>query len=150
MNNPTDGNPRSRGIVTRERLAFSAWLCACATQGINQFAAVVIIETAIQACTTMHSLGIPLAIATTVSLVPLAATLAPRAGEPVVVVAPFATAGAIGVMARADGRLLAASRLEALVVADSENPEFVTRLYKAGAWLVISGRLLTGCARITG
>lgn len=98
----------------------------------------------------MHSLGIPLAIATTVSLVPLAATMAPRAGEPVVVVAPFAPAGAIGVMARADGRLLAASRLEALVVADSENPDFVARLYKAGAWLVISGRLLTGCARITG
>lgn len=94
----------------------------------------------------MHSLVIPLAIATTVSLVPLAATLAPRAGEPVVVVAPFA----IGVMARADGRLLAASRLDALVVADSENPDFVARLYKAGAWLVISGRLLTGCAPITG
>lgn len=98
----------------------------------------------------MHSLGIPLAIAATVSLVPLAATLAPRAGEPVVVVAPFAVAGAVGVMARADGRLLAASRLDALVVADSENPDFVARLYKAGAWLVISGRLLTGCARITG
>jgi hypothetical protein len=98
----------------------------------------------------LHSLGVPLAIAATVSVVPLAATLAPRAGEPVIVVAPFAAAGAISVMARADGRLLATSRLNALVVADSENPEFVARLYKAGAWLVISGRLLTGCAPITG
>lgn len=98
----------------------------------------------------MKALALPLAIATSVSLVPLAATLAPRAGEPVVVVAPFAAASAIGVMARADGRLLAASRLDALVIADSENPEFIDRLYKAGAWLVISGRLLTGCARITG
>lgn len=98
----------------------------------------------------MHSLVPPLAIATAASLVPLAATMAPREGEPVVILAPFTSAGAIGVMARADGRLLAASRLEALVIADSENPDFVARLYKAGAWLVISGRLLSGCARITG
>lgn len=98
----------------------------------------------------MKSLVPPLAIAMAVSLIPLAATMAPRAGEPVVVVAPFAGAGAIGVMAAADGRLLAATRLDGLVIAASENPDFVTRLYRAGAWLVISGRLLTGCTPITG
>lgn len=68
----------------------------------------------------------------------LAIGLWPRAGRAMaVVVSPFGEpAKAAEVVARAGGVLVAASSFDNLVIARSNEPDFVTKLYADGAWLV--------------
>jgi hypothetical protein len=79
---------------------------------------------------------------------PIALALSPRDGEAVAVLAmPWPGANASATVAAADGRLLdlAANRLVAIAVDGS--PGFVSRLYAAGALLVIDARAATFCLR---
>lgn len=61
------------------------------------------------------------------------------------VYAPFAQGGAPGVMVRADARLVRAMPRADLLVVSSRDPGLASRLYAAGASLVLSSRQLQGC-----
>jgi hypothetical protein len=88
----------------------------------------------------------PVLAALVASLPALGATLMPNEGAPMLVYAPFAAGGAPGVMARADARLVRAMpRADVLIVSSSE-PGLASRLYGAGASLVLSSRQLQGCS----
>ncbi|MEM7530099.1 MAG: hypothetical protein AAF416_21010 [Pseudomonadota bacterium] len=84
--------------------------------------------------------SLPFAAVLTIALgAPLAfafAGLAPRPGEPMVVLAaPWADAARLAL--GAGGGLIAPGRLPAAALVWSENPSFADRLYDEGAWLVL-------------
>lgn len=78
---------------------------------------------------------------------PIAAAM-PGAGGPVLVVgAPGAGPAAVAeIVARADGALLRPTVLPWIVLARSDAGDFDARLRQAGAWLVLDGTALAGCA----
>ena len=65
----------------------------------------------------------------------------PAAGERVAVVAPGADA--VRIVAAAGGNALTTT--DTGVIAVSDDPEFVARLYRSGAWLVLRFDGLIGC-----
>ena len=65
----------------------------------------------------------------------------PAAGERVAVVAPGADA--VRIVAAAGGNALTTT--DTGVIAVSNDPEFVARLYRSGAWLVLRFDGLIGC-----
>ena len=65
----------------------------------------------------------------------------PADGERVAVIAPGADA--LGIVAAADGKALAATTTGMIAV--SSEPGFVGRLYHSGAWLVLRFDGLLGC-----
>lgn len=75
-----------------------------------------------------------------------AAALAPKDGAPVaIVVPPFAEAGAAARVATlAGGELMAAGRTDWIVVARSDDPNFIWKAYGAGALAVVDA---AGAAR---
>ncbi|HEY7386425.1 MAG TPA: hypothetical protein VH743_22410 [Beijerinckiaceae bacterium] len=77
---------------------------------------------------------------------PLALALSPRDGEAVAVLAmPWPGASASATVAAADGRLLDLVANQLLAIAVDDSPEFVSRLYGAGALLVIDARAAAFC-----
>jgi len=97
-----------------------------------------------------------LAIAGTFALLagglPAALALAPKAGEPVAVIAgPWAEGGAaLRIVAAADGSVLAAARDGSVAIAAAAGDDFVDRLYQSGAVLVLDGAALSACLSIAG
>lgn len=88
---------------------------------------------------------LPLTVLTCLA-VPIVAAAAPRAGQPVAVFAWSTHAGgAAAIAARSDGELRSASRSNRIVIASSTHPDFVTRLYGAGALLVIDATMAAAC-----
>lgn len=79
-------------------------------------------------------------------LAPAALALAPRAGEPVAVVASPWAPKAPAIVAAADGVLIDAGRARIVAIATSDASDFVARLYRAGAALVLDGRGAGLCA----
>ncbi|GJD52242.1 hypothetical protein OPKNFCMD_5005 [Methylobacterium crusticola] len=78
---------------------------------------------------------------------PLLVPLSPRAGTVAVVGAPWGgSAGTVAIIARAGGAILRPGGLGNVVVARSDLPDFVARLYAAGAWLVLDPAGAGGCA----
>lgn len=60
-------------------------------------------------------------------------------------VAPTATAAdAVGIIAAAGGMLVAATAFDSIVIARSPSPDFVGRLFAAGAWIVVAAP--AGCS----
>jgi len=49
------------------------------------------------------------------------------------------------IVSLADGRILDAGATSNVVIAQASSPEFVSRLYAAGAWLVLDWENLAGC-----
>lgn len=93
----------------------------------------------------MRLLFPPVLIAIIASAIPLSTLAAPQDGQTVLVIAPFSGNGAIGVMAGADGRLVAATRFHSIALVSSDAPGFAARLYRAGATLVLNAEALSGC-----
>src|SRR5690349_21534194 len=83
---------------------------------------------------------------------PAALALAPKTAGPVaVVVAPWAESGeAVRIVAAANGTRIGASRGGAVAIARSADADadFVTRLYRAGALLVLAAEAVAACLRI--
>lgn len=77
----------------------------------------------------------------------VAMVLLPVRTDPVaVVVSPWAPPiEALQVVAAANGRILSAGPRNWIVLARSDGPDFVDRLYASGAWLVIAAEGLRGC-----
>lgn len=80
-----------------------------------------------------------------VALPALALSLLPEDGLPMLVYAPFAEGGAMGVLVRADARLLRGfSRADIAIVVDARHG-LSSRLYAAGATLVLTSPQRAGC-----
>jgi hypothetical protein len=78
---------------------------------------------------------------------PVALALAPRAGEPMAVIAPpWSAASASSIVAAAHGFLLDAADHHVAIGIDP-SPGFASRLYGAGAFLVLDGRAAALCSR---
>jgi hypothetical protein len=77
---------------------------------------------------------------------PAIALLAPRSGQPVAVFS-WSTddGGAATIAARAHGDLVAAGRTQRIVIAQSSEADFISRLYAAGALLVLDASAATAC-----
>src|SRR5262244_4281 len=69
----------------------------------------------------------------------------PASSGPVAVFAAPWSAGAVGVVAQAGGRLVRSGRLPWIIVAVSDDNDFVRRLYRAGAILVTDPIYVIGC-----
>lgn len=83
----------------------------------------------------------------------LAATLSPsgKDGQYAVVAPPWYRPGeTIALIQKADGGIVDMGGPANIVIAHSENPNFVHRLYGAGAWLVIDPLRLRGCVGFRG
>jgi hypothetical protein len=79
---------------------------------------------------------------------PIALALSPRDGEAVAVLArPWSAANASATVTAADGRLLDLAANQLLAIAIDASPGFVSRLYAAGALLVIDARAAAFCLR---
>lgn len=79
-------------------------------------------------------------------VVPVLVAAAPRPGRPVAVIAWSAgVGGAAAIAARAEGELRSASRGNHIVIASSTAPDFVARLYGAGALLVVDATMAAAC-----
>ncbi len=90
-------------------------------------------------------LMLPLIVMTCIAL-PVVAASAPRPGRPVAVLSWSADAGgAAAVAARAEGQLRSAARNNRIVIASSTAPDFVARLYGAGALLVVDATMAAAC-----
>lgn len=85
------------------------------------------------------ALGAALLLASTLVLGAVILSAAPDPGRGVVVVtAPWhSDAQAVGVVAGAGGDIVSGSRLANVLVAKSDEPDFIAALYEAGAWLVL-------------
>jgi hypothetical protein len=81
---------------------------------------------------------------------PAALALAPKTAGPVaVVVAPWAESGeAIRIVAAVNGTITGASHGGAVAIARSADADFVTRLYRAGALLVLDAQAVAACLKI--
>ncbi|WP_146177334.1 hypothetical protein [Breoghania corrubedonensis] len=73
--------------------------------------------------------------------------LVPRSGDQVaVMVAPWQSpSAAMEVIAAADGRFVRSGFADWIVVASSPRPDFVNRLYTAGAWIVADPAAAGAC-----
>jgi hypothetical protein len=80
-----------------------------------------------------------------IALVFAVTTAFPAANGPVAVFAAPWSISAAEIVAQAGGRLVAAGRSDRVIVAISENDDFVSRLYRSGAILVIDPRYALGC-----
>jgi hypothetical protein len=82
--------------------------------------------------------------------VPTALALAPKAESPVaVVVAPWAAAGeAARIVATANGTILGATRSGHVAIGQFGAADVVTRLYQAGALLVLDAAPVAACLTI--
>jgi hypothetical protein len=89
---------------------------------------------------------LPIAInaALIAAVLAVAAVWPPQTGPVAVFASPW-SAGAAGIVANAGGSLLASSVFPWVIVAKSDEPGFVQRLYDAGAILVTDPRLALGC-----
>jgi len=73
---------------------------------------------------------------------------APRGDTVLVISSPFeSNAARMNRIAQADGRIVSAGRYEWIIVAYSTNPDFPSRLMKAGALVVLNENLAVGCKR---
>lgn len=94
--------------------------------------------------------GAPLRLALTLALVavaPLLVLAIPRGETVAVVGAPWMAAeGMMAIVAKADGSAVRAGAHANVLIAHSALPDFVGRLYGAGAWLVMDARLGLGCS----
>ncbi|WP_181703631.1 hypothetical protein [Chthonobacter albigriseus] len=81
------------------------------------------------------------------TLAVLAIALSPKPGGHVaVILGPGSSEpAAVGAIAAADGLLVDGTGQSWIVVARSDNPDFVSALYAAGAWLVIDAGFGFGC-----
>jgi len=81
---------------------------------------------------------------------PAALALAPKPAGPVaVVVAPWAESGeAARIVAAGNGTITGASHDGAVAIARSADADFVARLYRAGALLVLDAGAVAACLRI--
>lgn len=95
----------------------------------------------------MRQISIAMLFALGVGFLPVAFAVAPRAPNPVaIVVSPWAPQGeATRVAASADGAILAVSRNGRVAVAQSGTDDFVSRLYQAGALLVLDAEIVRTC-----
>jgi hypothetical protein len=81
-------------------------------------------------------------------LAPVALALAPRDGAPVAVIAaPWSRASAAAILATADGRLLEAAANRLVAIGIDEAPGFTSRLYGAGALIVLDAGAVAACLR---
>lgn len=88
---------------------------------------------------------LPLAVATCL-IVPVLMAAMPREGRPVAVVAWSSDdGGAAAVAARAEGELRIAGRGNLVVIASSPQSGFVSRLYRAGAFVVLDAAFAVAC-----
>lgn len=80
-----------------------------------------------------------------------ALSLAPKAGAKVAVfTAPWAANNkAIFTIARADANIAALGKVEWIAIAADDQTDLVSRLYQAGAFLVIDAALLISCGVIS-
>jgi hypothetical protein len=74
----------------------------------------------------------------------LATATPPARGAVAVFAAPWST-GAADIVAAAGGKLVAAGRWPWIILAISEDGDFVPRLYRAGAFLVTDPKFAIGC-----
>lgn len=75
-------------------------------------------------------------------------TLTADAGsaEVAVVAPPWADAAdAAGIVARSGGSIVAGAGMANVIIAHSDSPDFISRLYHSGAWLVLDAVKLRGC-----
>ena len=84
-----------------------------------------------------------------VLLAPLILLGNPAVGRPVAVVAsPWASPlHAVEMISRADGRLLRSTALPWVSIAVFEEPDFVSRLWRLGAWLTVDAATAEACFR---
>ena len=79
----------------------------------------------------------------------LGVCLAPRNGHDVaVLVAPLSDSHSqrtAAIVSKADGRFVDAAWSGRIVIARSDSPDFVSRLYAGGAFLVFNPNILAGC-----
>jgi hypothetical protein len=69
-----------------------------------------------------------------------------RSREVAVVAPPWAgETGAANIVARSGGSIVATAGLSNIIIARSDDPEFVSTLYQAGAWLVLDAVKLRSC-----
>jgi hypothetical protein len=88
---------------------------------------------------------LPVIVLTCLAL-PVVAAAMPRAGQPVAVFAwSTENGGAAAIAARSEGELRSAGRSNRVVIASSAAPDFVARLYGAGALLVVDAAMAAAC-----
>ncbi len=96
-------------------------------------------------------MSLPIAIAGAFALLagalPAAVSLLPQPGLPVAVIAwPWAERGAaLRIVIEADGMLIDAHRDGRVAIANSASSDFIARLYRSGAAVVLDGTGLSGC-----
>jgi len=95
----------------------------------------------------MRQIVIAVAFALFAGSMPAALALAPQPGAPVAVIAfPWAARGAaVQIVTAADGLLLDTHRHGKVAIATSGAADFVARLYRSGAAVVLDGSALSGC-----
>lgn len=81
---------------------------------------------------------------------PLFALVLPRSETVAVVGPPWGDAsGMIAIAARADGAILRPGGHSNILIVNSPHPDFVRRLYGAGAWLVLDPLAAGGCLSVS-
>ena len=94
----------------------------------------------------MRDLAIATLFATGVALVPAAIALAPTAENPVVIVsAPWGAAGDAARIAAAAGGSIVSATGHVAIARFSTTGGFASKLYRAGALLVLDATLVTAC-----
>jgi hypothetical protein len=89
--------------------------------------------------------GLALALAA-MAAAPLIALALPRDGKVAIVAAPGTGADAMArLVARAGGAIVRLGPTANVIVATSDAPGFVARLYGAGAWLVLDALVADAC-----
>jgi hypothetical protein len=85
-------------------------------------------------------------------LLPAGIALAPKTGAPVAVIAaPWAIDGeAMRIVAAADGLVLGAARHGTIAISAPAAADFIARLYRAGAALVVDAGALSACLSVAG
>jgi hypothetical protein len=98
----------------------------------------------------MRDFAVAGAFALLAGTLPAAVALAPKPGAPVAVIAlPWEQDGAaLRIVAAADGLLLAAAGGGGIAIATSVASDFIERLYRSGAVLVVDGATLSACLSI--
>ncbi|WEK49428.1 MAG: hypothetical protein P0Y66_17070 [Candidatus Kaistia colombiensis] len=95
---------------------------------------------------------IPAGLLLVVSVVAIfLSTLTADAGsQDVAVVAPpwADAADAAAIVARSGGSIVAGAGMANVIIAHSDNPDFISRLYHSGAWLVLDAIKLRGCLSV--
>lgn len=86
--------------------------------------------------------------AAVIALVLLMTIAVPTGSTVAVVVAPWGgTEAALAVVAAADGTLIGSTRADWVVIARGQDNRFVSRLRRAGAWIVLNHAPIAGCLR---